>query len=953
MSDSATTSDSQLRRHPTPETLAVAIGRAQALLQRCAPEHSDRAIHKALEVFGQAMQADRAYLFQMPDELSLRNTHEWCAPGIPAMKDELQQVPHNVGNTFWAAFRESGSLLLPEVELIPVGSELRQSLDQQGIKSLITTGLWADGDIIGFVGLDFVRSYREFSAAEDSLLRALAASIGLLLRLERSQGTEHRLQAELHTERARISALVSALPELLVETDADGTIIGFNQSDPLVFALNPDEVVGQPPEAVLPAPTARIVRKAMKEADQYGWSQSFSYSLGPPGTEKRYSLTATRRQQIGNHQRHGYMFVVRDITESYRQDQQNRQLVRVAELSTNLIMLTDADKQVIWMNPAAVARTGTSTQDAAGQRPSELLNCADSDPAAIAAIEADLAKGFSINRELRARSKHGTDFWLDLNMQPLRNPEGDVQGYMVVGVDITAHKLAEARALRDKAAAMEASQEGLAIMTADGQFSYLNKAMRGFFQLPADTPITDLRWQQAIPPRYADILNRILGELTVAGYWSGEFIIADNNGNDIIHEMSMSVQDDGSIFVIARDITARRLAQAERAALRAQLQIAQSRQLMSQLAGGLAHDFANILSVISGSVDMLEERLGTKGAAALARIRAASTQGQALARNLLALGAPRQERVPIALQGVFRHAVELIRPGIASEIALTVEMPEQDIIVSADNTELMQVLINLLMNAAEAIGRCDQPSDHDRRCEIRLRLGLHLPTHDPPTVQVGQIMPDTSYAMIEISDTGPGIPKQYRDKIFKPYFSTRHDHGTGLGLAIVAHLLQAHHGALELADTPGGGTTIRVFWPLQEPTRPAPPAPKRMIQPRPLNGRQILLVDDDDSILQTLSGYLADAGAEVASCTEPQDAIDALRDAPDAWDTVITDHDMSSMSGVEMAAELRRIRADLRLVLISGAPELQFANESDKTLFDVCLSKPVSGTTLIARLLQP
>lgn len=953
MPDSTTTPNSPLRHHPTPETLAQATGRALALLQRCAPEHSDRAIHKALEVFGRAMQADRAYVFQLPDELSLRNTHEWCAPSIAPMKDELQQVPHNVGNTFWKAFRESGALVLPEIELIPVGSELRQSLDHQGIKSLIATGLWADGDIIGFVGLDFVRSYREFSATEDSLLRALAASIGLLLRLERSEGTEYRLQAELQTERARISALVSALPELLVETDADGIIIGFNQSDPLVFALNPEEVVGQPPEAVLPAPTARIVRKAMKEADLYGWSQSFSYSLGPPGTEKRYSLTATRRQQIGNHQRPGYMFVIRDITESYRQDQQNRQLVRVAELSTNLIMLTDADKLVTWMNPAAVARTGTSTQDAAGRRPSELLNLADSDPAAITAINTDLAKGFSINREVRARSRHGTDFWLDLNMQPLRNPEGDVQGYMVVGVDITAHKLAEARALRDKATAMEASQEGLAIVTPDGRFSYLNKAMRGFFRLPADTKITDIYWHQAIPPRYADILNRILGELAVAGYWSGEFIIADQNGEDIIHDMSMSVQDDGSIFVIARDITTRRRAQAERAALRAQLQIAQSRQLMSQLAGGLAHDFANILSVISGSVDMLEDRLGTTETAALARIRAASAQGQALARNLMALGSPRQGRAPVVLQRVLRHAVELVRPGIASEIALTVEMPDQDIVVTADSTELMQVLINLMMNAAEAIGRCDQPSDQDQHCRIHLLLDKHLPPQAPPTPQIGRIMPGTDYAVIEISDTGPGIPEAHRDKIFKPYFSTKHDHGTGLGLAIVAHLLQAQHGALELADNPDGGAIIRVFWPLEEPARPALPTPQETLQPRPLEGRQILLVDDDDTILQALSGQLSDAGAEVASCTEPQDAIDALRDAPDAWDTVITDHDMGSMSGVQMAAELRKIRPDLQLILISGTPELQFANKSEKTLFDVYLSKPVSGMTLISSLLQP
>lgn len=940
---------------PAPEALAAATADAVGLLQRCAVEQSDRAILKALEIIGQARQADRAYVFLMTDELSLRNTHEWCAKGINPAQSMLQQVPHNVADTFWKAFRKSGALALGDTTQIPVGSELRQSLDAQGIKSLIATPLWQDGDMMGFVGLDFVRHHQDFNATDESLLRAFAASVALSLRLEQSHSGQYRLQADLQTERARISALVSALPELLVETDADGIITGFHQSDPLIFALHPEEVVGQPPEGVLPAAAARIARKAMKEADHFGWSQSFSYSLPFPEHEKRFSMTVTRRQQGAARQRPGYLFLVRDITESYRQDQQNRQLVRVAELSTNLIMLTDAQLRITWVNPSCIARTGTTAQSAIGQKPSEILNLAQSDPNAVTEIHNQIVSGYSVNREIRARSKHGTDFWLDMNLQPLRNPEGDIQGYMIVGVDITAHKLAEARALRDRMTAMEASQEGLAILTAEGRFIYINNAMRSFLTLPDDAPLADLYWHQTIPPHYSTIMHSIMDELLAKGYWSGEFNVSDQSGQDSFHELSMSVQDDSSIFVIARDITARRRALAERAALHAQLQIAQSRQLMAQLAGGLAHDFANTLSVISGSVELLQSRLDADEAVLLGRIRAASEQAQALARSLMTLGSPRQSRTATSVQRVLRHTVDLLRPAIPDGITLSLDLPPADIVVQADSTEMMQVFINLLMNAADAIASMDTGSGLPAPAQITLGLKMRPAGQDSArTCMVGAVAPDLDYGVIEITDSGPGIPDADRDKIFKPYFSTKHDHGTGLGLTIVAHLLQAHQAALDCLDAPDGGTLMRIFWPLGTVNAEQGPVatPRDNGEPRPLEGRNILLVDDDDTVLQALSRHLSDSGAEVASCTDPKDAIDAVRDAPGAWDIVVTDHDMGAITGVELAQQIRLIRPDIKLFLISGTPELHFAKESVKLLFDSCLSKPVSGATLISHLVQ-
>lgn len=227
--------------------IARAFSDAQSLLHRCTAEHQQDTIMTALRKIGQAMEADRAYIFRIKGSVSVDNTHEWCADGIRPLKAELQDLPYEMGDPFWQAFRASKQAFMLDIRMIPVGSAFHELLEDHEIKSLLASSLWCDGDMIGFVGLDFVRDHKLFTDLECSLMQGFAASVGMVLNLAEQTSALQRTQSELRLERARIEAMVFSLPELLVETDSNGTIVSFNQGDPLVFALNPDEVIGRSP----------------------------------------------------------------------------------------------------------------------------------------------------------------------------------------------------------------------------------------------------------------------------------------------------------------------------------------------------------------------------------------------------------------------------------------------------------------------------------------------------------------------------------------------------------------------------------------------------------------------------------------------------------------------------------------------------------------------------------
>jgi CheY-like chemotaxis protein len=201
------------------------------------------------------------------------------------------------------------------------------------------------------------------------------------------------------------------------------------------------------------------------------------------------------------------------------------------------------------------------------------------------------------------------------------------------------------------------------------------------------------------------------------------------------------------------------------------------------------------------------------------------------------------------------------------------------------------------------------------------------------------------YVRIEIADTGPGIPQEIRDRIFEPYFTTKKmGEGTGLGLSVSLGIVERHGGAIDVESTPGGGTVFTVFLPLTEPA--AAPERKRPRKPPSGAGERILLVDDDPLLLDAVGKHLETFGYSVQAHHSSVDALAALQGDASAFDLLITDQTMPGITGIQLVGKVRRLRADLPILLCTGYSEAVTEENASQFGITKFLKKPVSREDL-------
>lgn len=919
----------------------IALAEAQTLLLQSSNARLDTEIAAVLKMIAQAHDADRAFLFMIKDMMFVENTHQWVAQGIKPVQEDLKVTPYYAGAMFWDAFRRDGMLALADTSTVPAGSEMHNVLVQQDIKSMIAAPLWSADDISGFVGLDFCREAREFDACDCALIRSLAASLSAALKHRQQVRHQARLETDLQAALDRISSMVRALPELLLETDRHGVVVGFHQSPPLILALAPEEVIGRPPEQFLPPHVAAISRKAMAQVDASGWSETLSYSINIDGRAKRFALHATRRGASGSRRSQGYLFVVRDVTESYEQTHHLPLLGRMADLSSNLIMLTDERQRVTRMNPAAIARTGISLDAALGRDPVDLLRLDTSDSGAADDLRHKLKKFDQFKQDVAATSWTGLPYWIDLNMQSLTNAEGEVQGYMIVASDVSLHKLAEARALRERISTMDLSDDGIAITQPDGHIAYMNSTMRRVMCVSADTPIQTLTWHDINPQPLRDQFAKILPELYSQGQWNGEVAFPQQNAADRYFDMSIWVQSDGAFLTIAREITARKASEKNNALLREQLHIAQSRQQIAQLAGGLAHDIYNFMAVIMHTIEAMKQDLGHTNHESLARIESASAQVLSLLKNMSKLSRREAQRSVRDIRPIVKQSTDLLRPSLGGDAELTLTMPDDPINILCDQTELMQVLINLMINARDALplGTCP-------RAQISVHVHRLEAPEDNFPLDVGTFSPEHRYTLLEVCDTGIGLSTELKKTMFDPYFSTKGKHGTGLGMSIVSAILLSNKAALRVQSEPGEGTRVQVFWPIASEAS-APELVAAGVEETPsLVGLNVLLAGDNETALAEMSKLLSSAGAEVASCATPQEAIAAVRDDPGNWNVIVVKANTATPTVDAWAKSFRQAELSIPVILTAAEGSLHFATPSAQNENDIVLHRADAASVL-------
>jgi PAS domain S-box-containing protein len=397
-----------------------------------------------------------------------------------------------------------------------------------------------------------------------------------------------------------------------------------------------------------------------------------------------------------------------------------------------------------------------------------------------------------------------------------------------------------------------------------------------------------------------------------------------------------------AILVFCVDITQRKQAEAERAALQEQFLQAQKMETVGRLAGGVAHDFNNHLTVINGYCDLLLGELGAdaRGREEIAVIRKAGDQAAKLTRQLLTFSR-KQVTEPrlVNLNDMVAEAEALLGRLIGDHIRIQTRLAPGLDVVAVDPTQIQQVLMNLAINARDAMPAGGQ---------LMIETGNFVATEShagPPLVNEKE-----HWVRLTVSDTGIGMDEQTRRLAFEPFFTTKaRGLGTGLGLATVYAVVSQAGGSIELRSVPGEGTTFDIYLPRAEPGSAATPEP--LAAPRSTAGKEtILLVEDQREVRRLTATILRALGYYVLEAEGGEKALQLVEEAHGPIDLLLTDVMMPGLTGPQLAVRLRAARPALKVLFISGysADITLVAGAAEETVHR--LSKPFSPAALAQKV---
>jgi PAS domain S-box-containing protein len=406
------------------------------------------------------------------------------------------------------------------------------------------------------------------------------------------------------------------------------------------------------------------------------------------------------------------------------------------------------------------------------------------------------------------------------------------------------------------------------------------------------------------------------------------------------------------VLYAARDITARKQAEARHRELEAQLRQAQKMEAIGHLTGGIAHDFNNILTGIMGYITLAGEREAASSDAKLARhlqqAQRGATRAKELIQQMLAFSrAQKGKPRAVSLAPLAEEAVKLLGSSLPATVELRTAL-EQDLpAVMIDPVQVEQILLNLCINARDAM-------DGAGKITVGVRLAAQGAT---PRCASCHKPADGRYVELAVADSGPGIAPPVLERMFEPFFSTKEvGRGSGMGLAMVHGIVHEHGGHVVVETAPGKGATFRVLLPaLESGAESGAPRGAQDARAKPLRqaleGR-VLLVDDEQMVGEFMAELLGGWGLEVTVRRDPAEAERWLAEDPARVDLVLTDQTMPKMTGLELAQRLAALRPALPVILYSGYAENIGAEQLARSGVRALLAKPVEPEPLFAALAE-
>ncbi|MBX9793659.1 MAG: response regulator, partial [Burkholderiaceae bacterium] len=394
---------------------------------------------------------------------------------------------------------------------------------------------------------------------------------------------------------------------------------------------------------------------------------------------------------------------------------------------------------------------------------------------------------------------------------------------------------------------------------------------------------------------------------------------------------------------------AHRIARAEQrrmdsqAALQTQLSRTNKLESLGTLAGGVAHDFNNVLAAVLGYTEMARQGAvdGSRQARQLDRVLQAALRGKSLVERILSFSRSGARSATVfEVQPVIDEVLGLLAASLRQGVVLESRFDAPDVRLQGDPTQVFEAVMNLCTNAMQAMPQGGR---------LVVSTACHV-VRDAETVSHGRIEPG-DYLALSVSDDGDGIATDVMDHLFEPFFTTRREHaGTGLGLAVVHGVVAEFGGAIDVQSTPGHGARFTLYLPVSHAERAA--APSHTEEAPAGRGQTLLVVDDDPALVELAEELLAELGYEPIGYTDPQAALDALRSEPGRYDALLTDEVMPTMTGTQLTEALRAFAPQLPVLLVSGYGGPQLAARAAAVGVTRVLAKPLQRAELAQALDQ-
>ncbi len=597
------------------------------------------------------------------------------------------------------------------------------------------------------------------------------------------------------------------------------------------------------------------------------------------------------------------------------------------------VVITDIDGQIVQANEAFCRLFGYTESALCTRAIASLIHAEDR------AIDAqalrDLTAGSRRNEVITKRFVHadGRNIWGDVSLSVIR--DGDGAPTMIVRMleDITERRRAQVE--RDRL--FELSLDLLSISSFDGWFTQVNPAWTRCLGWTADELTSRPLIEFVHPDDRASTLavrGRLLPGHSIREF-ENRYVCKDGSYRWLSWSMHPLVES-RQVLGVVRDVTDRKRDEAERRLLEARVVRAQRMEGIGTLAGGIAHDLNNVLAPILLSIAMLKEEMSAgPQREVLDTIEASARRGADMVRQVLSYARGVDgERVILSLTCVLHDVLQLVSDRLMVSVHIHTSLPENLWTFVGDSTQIQQVLLNLLLNARDAM--LGGGTITITACNVEL--------HEAELPEPG--LPAGAYVQIEVRDTGCGIPGEHLDKIFDPFFTTKGvGEGSGLGLSTSHAIVRSHGGFLQVESESGVGTTFRI-------SLPASMSPAVLV-PEPVStmpqgaGECILVIDDERSIRGLLTVTLQRAGYRVLVAGNGAEGVSKFTEHRSDVALVLTDLMMPVMDGIAAIRALRALDPTLRIVASSGLATTERRLEALREGASHFLAKPFNADSLL------